>query len=145
MAKDLEWAELYDYVKYEIFGYEKNMSLSKYCVLRLKGLKNGKFMANNNSKGDGNYTFKEILIVFKLMKGKLKSYLSNDLNFKDEKHKINGVMFIVENELNEVVLKLRKAEKQTEKIETIDIVESDSEYVRRENNTNVSNKLKNLW
>ena len=144
MARDLEWEELYNYVKFEIFGYDKSISLSKYCILRLKGLRNGKFIANNKLSGDGNYTYKEILIVFKLTRGKTLNYLSNSLNFKDEQHKINGVMFIVENEINEIVLKLRSAKKQQDNVVNVEVVESNAEYVKRENKA-ISNKLKDLW
>ena len=45
-----EWDELYQYIKKDILQYDDNKKLPKWFVLRLKGLNQGKFCANNNIK-----------------------------------------------------------------------------------------------
>ena len=44
----VEWDNLYQYVRFNILGYDKNQSLSKKMVLRLRGLSFNKYMDNNN-------------------------------------------------------------------------------------------------
>ena len=142
--QDKYWKELYFYVKKEILNYDDEIGLPKFAVLRLKGLTNGKFMANKKTDNNGKYTFKEILIVFKLLKGKIKSYLSDDTKFKDEQHRINGVIYIVEKEMNEIILKLRKNIQQQENVNRVEVSDKEVEYVKRDD-VGVKNKLKNLW
>ena len=44
-----DWDELYQYIKKDIFEYT-DQALPKYMILRLKGLVEGKFMANKYTK-----------------------------------------------------------------------------------------------
>ena len=39
-----EWNELCEYVKRDILGYDKDIKFPKFLILRLKGLKEGKFI-----------------------------------------------------------------------------------------------------
>ena len=45
-----QWDKLYFYVHDVIMGYDEKTALDRYLVLRLKGLKEGKFIANNKTK-----------------------------------------------------------------------------------------------
>ena len=63
-----EWDELYQYIKKDILQYDDNKKLPKWFVLRLKGLNQGKFCANNNIKSLGYYGFDVILLTFKIKK-----------------------------------------------------------------------------
>ena len=44
-----QFNELYSYVHDVIMGYDEKTALDRYFVLRLKGLKEGKFIANNKT------------------------------------------------------------------------------------------------
>lgn len=111
-----EWDAIYDYVRYNILGYDENQSLSTTMVLRLKGLLNNKFMANNNTEDTANYSYKVVLNTFKFCSPEIKRSLM-DVNFKNETHKFNYIIKIVESNLNTVYLRMKNAEKVKNEIE----------------------------
>ena len=80
-----QWNELYSYVHDVIMGYDEKTALDRYFVLRLKGLKEGKFIANNKTKLYGEYTFQEILATFMYCK----SEIVKGLTFNDFKTELN--------------------------------------------------------
>lgn len=137
-----DWKELYQYVKKEIVCYPDELKLSKYFILRLKGLSQGKFISNKKTESMGAYEFKDILLTFKLCKLKIKDCL-NSMNFKDESHKVNTIMMFVEKEINDVVLRLKNKVKTTEKVQEVEIKEI-NEYKGSENKK-THKKLDNLW
>lgn len=138
-----DFDELYQYIRGDLLKYG-NLPLSKNAVLRIKGLREGKQFANKNSKSFGEYQYREILITAKICRAKLESYLSNEYKFKDENHKINGIFYIIEGEINNVVLKLRKEKLKEKKIDNVDLEEYNVSYVQREPKK-INNKLKDLW
>lgn len=143
MAKDLDWDELYNYVKIEILNYT-DKKMPKDMILRLIGLKDGKFFANNNVKIEAKYDYKLILLTFKLMKGTILNYL-NSVEFKDERHKINCIMKIIESEINNVKDRIESKKKSEEKLLETDFshqVHEQSNYTKKSTQTG---KLKNLW
>lgn len=142
-----DWCELYEYVKIKVMGYSEDMKLPQFMVLRLKGLGSGKFMANKKQESMANYPDTTILTTFKICKGAINGYISrNQSKFKDEKHKFNGIMIIVENEINDVVMRLKKAEKSKDKIEESDLsyqAQEGAEYKKKD--TKENKKLDSLW
>ena len=138
--------ELYRYVKKDIFEYDDTQKLPKYMILRLKGLKEGKFIANNKIKAMADYDYKHILYTFKINKMKIKQIIKSD-SFKNEQHKFNTIMIIVEREINDVVERLRRSEKSKEKIEKIDLANVTHEGADYKNKSNkkINNNLKELW
>lgn len=143
MPKDLDWEELYNYVKIEILNYQ-DKKMPKEMILRLVGLKDGKFYANKNIKKEATYTYKLILLTFKLMKGTIFNYLNNN-EIKDERHKINLIMKIVESEINNVKDRIESKKKSEEKLSEIDLshqVHEQSNYIKK---SKYNNKLKKLW
>jgi len=145
-SKDWEdWCELYEYVKKEIMGYTQDMKLSTTMILRLKGLNKGQFLANPKLKPMASYDFKTILYTFKICKPKILDWFKyNDMNFKDEQHKFNSSMVFVEREINDVVIRLKKAKKIQEKTENVDLTHMDNEvaeYTKKSKDT----KLNDLW
>jgi hypothetical protein len=137
--------ELYQYIKKEIFEYT-DQSLPKYMILRLKGLSEGKFMANNYVKPMAKYDYKQILYTFKINKMKLKEIVKSS-NFKNEQHKFNTIMLIVEKDINDVVNRLKQIAKSEEKIEKIDLTNATHEGADYKNKTNkkLNNELEELW
>lgn len=138
------WEELYYYVK-KLMGYDDNQSLSRDMVLRLKGLSAGKFMANNNVKDNANYSYKIILLTFKYCHSSIQRALSS-VSFVDENHKFNYVIKIVESNLNTVYMRMKNAQENKEKTESIPMnvaTHSGADYKRK--TKDVSSRLKDLW
>ena len=136
-----QWNELYSYVHDVIMGYDEKTALDRYFVLRLKGLKEGKFIANNKTKLYGEYTFQEILATFIYCKNEIvKGLTFND--FKDTQHKINYIMFLVELQLNMIRERMRNKVKEEKQIEQVEIAEqSKIKYVNKKDKKKKPNKL----
>ena len=136
-----QWNKLYSYIHDVIMGYDEKTALDRYFVLRLKGLKEGKFIANNKTKLYGEYTFQEILATFMYCKSEIvKGLTFND--FKDNQHKINYIMFLVELQLNMIRERIRNKAKEEKQIEQIEIAEqSKIKYVNKKDKKKKPNKL----
>lgn len=143
--KDQEmWDALYKYVRHNVMGYDEKQSLSRNMVLRLKGLLNNKFMANNNIEDTADYSYEVVLNTFKFCSPDIQRGLRNN-NFTDENHKFNYVLRIVESNLNTVYMRMKNAEKIRKEIEDNDvgvIVHSEAEYKPKKK---VKNKFADLW
>ena len=141
-----EWDDLYQYVKNEIMGYDENQALSSTMALRLKGLLTNKFIENNNTESTANYSYETILNTFKFCSPDIKRALRTN-NFKDEMHRFNFILKIVERNINDVYLRMKSVEKAKEDAENtiVDTVEyTGAEYQKKTIETN--NKLLNdLW
>lgn len=142
-----EWDELYEYVKFKILEYSPEMNLSKFIVLRLKGLAEGRFLSNKKIKPLANYDFKTILLTFKAYKFEIMNGLANNrTKFKDEQHKFNYIMVIIESNINTIVLRLENAKKAKQKAEMVSIDHIFTEGAEYKTKTKETNKnLKDLW
>lgn len=107
-----DWESLYYYVK-NIMGYDENQALSNAMVLRLKGLLTNKFMENKNIESTANYSYETILNAFKYSSFDIQKALRTN-SFKDEQHKFNYILKIVEKNINDVYVKMRNIEKAKE-------------------------------
>lgn len=116
-----DFDKLYQYVK-KILGYSDDMALPKFMVMRLKGLKDGKFIANNKTKSKASYDYYTIYLTFIYCKDKIQKALQTK-KFANEQNKFNYIMAIVENNINDVVIRLKNAKKVEEKIKTSEIVD----------------------
>ena len=114
-----EFDKLYQYVK-KILGYSEDMALSKFMVMRLKGLKDGKFIANNKTKTMASYDYNVIYFTFAYCKDKIQ-YALQTKSFANEQNKFNYIMAIIENNINDVVIRLQNAKKSEEKIQNTEI------------------------
>lgn len=113
-----DWLELCKYVKKEILEYDDNMKFPQYLVLKLQGIKKGQHIANNNIKAQANYDDKTLLYTFKLCKRKIITYLhQNEKKIKNEQHKINLIIKMIEPEINDVYLRLQEAKKVKSRVE----------------------------
>jgi hypothetical protein len=149
-----EWDDLYQYVRSEILQYPTDIALSKHMVMRLKGLREGKFYANKTHKPMGSYPYPTILLTFKLCKQQILNALTTK-KFTNEQNKINYIMVIIENNINDMALRLKAKEKnekvakeQIDKV-NIDIVEKNNmpqpTKTTKEANANFSNLTKGMW
>lgn len=138
-----DWESLYYYVK-KIMGYDENQALSSAMVLRLKGLLTNKFIENNKIEASANYSYETILNAFKYSSLDINKALRTN-NFKDESHKFNYILKIVEKNINTVYVRMRNAEKAKEEAKntTIEVpIHTGAEFKPRENK---KDKFTNLW
>lgn len=139
-----EWDELYQYIKKDILKYDDKMILPRWFVLRLKGLKDGKFCANKKTKSLGEYSFYIILLTFKINKFNIINSINNN-KFKDEKHKINYIMAIIENNINDTCQRLNKLKKAEQKCEDMDVFINNNKANYNKKTKSVTNsRLKGL-
>ena len=140
-----DWEALYFYVK-KLLGYDENQALSSTMVLRLKGLLTNKFIENNNIESTANYYYETILNTFKFCSQETQKALRTN-NFKDEMHRFNYILKIIEKNINTVYLRMKNVEKTKEEAKntTIDAANHiGAEYQRK--TKEVNNKLLNdLW
>lgn len=139
-----DWETLYMYVKSNIMGYDENQALSNTMVLRLKGLLTNKFIENNNIESTANYSYEVILNTFKFCKLDIDKALRTN-NFKDEMHRFNYLLKIVENNINTVYVKMKGVQKSEEKIEEIDTTIANYTGVKYESRKNKEDKFSDLW
>lgn len=116
----IAWENLYNYVRFNIMGYDENQALSSAMVLRLKGLLTNKFMENNNIEAKANYSYETILNTFKYSSLDIQRAIRTN-NFKDESHKFNYILKIVEKNINTVYMKMKNAEKAKEEAKNMAI------------------------
>lgn len=138
-----DWETLYFYVK-NLLGYDENQALSSTMVLRLKGLLTNKFMENGNIKDGANYSYEVILNTFKFCSPDIQKALRTN-SFKDEQHKFNYVLKIVEKNINTVYMKMKNIEKAKEEAKntTVEIpVHTGAKFKPKEKKTD---KFSNLW
>lgn len=143
------WDDLYEYVRSKVMGYDENQSLSTPMVLRLKGLLTGKFMENGSVRDRANYTYETILYTFKFCSQSIRTALQS-VSFKDEMHKFNYMLRIVERNINDVYLRLKNAKRSEERVENMktDVLHHEgAEYVApKESTVQKSNpNLEGLW
>ena len=139
-----DWDLLYTYVKRNIMGYDENQALSSTMVLRLKGLLTGKFIENNNTENKANYSYETILNTFKYCKPDIDRALRTN-SFKNEQHKFLYITKIVENNINNVYVRMRNAEKAKEEAKNITVeipIYKSAEYKPREKK---KDKFSDLW
>lgn len=140
----MAWDELYTYVRKNIMGYDDNQALSNAMVLRLKGLLTNKFMENNNIQSTANYSYETILNTFKYSSIDIKKAIRTN-NFKDESHKFNYILKIVEKNINTVYVRMKNAEKAKEEAKAMTIeapTHTGAEFKPREKK---KDKFTDLW
>ena len=138
-----DWEALYFHVK-RLLGYDENQALSSTMVLRLKGLLTNKFIENKNIESTANYSYETILNTFKYSSFDIQKALKSN-NFKDESHKFNYILKIVEKNINTVYMKMKNLEKAKEEAKNV-VVEmpthTGAEFKPKEKK---ENKFSNLW
>lgn len=141
-----DWDELYEYVRSKVMGYDKNQSLEPYIVLRLKGLVDGKTIANKKIKDKAHYSYKLILNTFKYCMPDIQRAVGR-IAFKDTCGKFNYIMRIVENNINTVYMRMKNVEKAKEeaiKTSAIEPAYKDVQY-KPKKQTVKTDKFSDLW
>lgn len=147
------WFALDEYIRTNVMDYDENQGLNRNMVLRLKGLRYGQAIGNNNLHKYSNYTFGVILNTFKVCMPKIKRALATK-NFDGDMNKFNYVMAIVENNISDVYARMKNAEQVKERAINTDmsaVVNSDLTSVYKEktikesNAPKTKNKFSDLW
>lgn len=137
------WEALYFYVK-NLLGYDENQALSSTMVLRLKGLLTNKFIENNAIESTTNYSYEVILNTFKYCSADIQKALRVN-NFKDEMHRFNYLLKIVEKNINTVYVKMKNVEKAKEEAKNTMVempTHTSAEFKPREKK---KDKFSDLW
>lgn len=143
-----DFDKLYQYVK-KILGYGEDMALSKFMVMRLRGMSTGKFYANNKTKSTAAYDYNTIYLTFVYCKDKIAQAL-NTKKFETEQNKFNYIMAIVDNNINDVAIRLKNAKKNEEKIQKIEVVDYEvkakkNSQSKTETNNTFTSLTDGLW
>lgn len=141
-----DWESLYQYVKKNVMGYDENQALSKQMVLRLKGLLTNKFIENNNIQDSANYSYETVLNTFKSCSPTIQNALRTN-RFKDEMHKFNFVLKIVERNINDIYIRMKNVEKAKEEakrmiFDSVDYIGAEYQRKTKESNNKL---LDDLW
>ena len=111
MSRDKEWSDLYEYVQ-KLLGYNYDFAMPKEFLLRLRGLSEGKFIANNNIDSKAKYSFEVIRYTFMVCSQEIKNALKNN-KFQNETHKFNYILKIVEKNIDDVNNRVSKRSSNT--------------------------------
>jgi len=142
------WNSLYEYVKNDILQYGSDKALSTYCVYRLKSMQYGKFMYKSKNKNNGKiiYPFIAILYTFKIKKNVILSYFDRT-EFTDERHKINGMMSIISNSINDVIDMVKKQSQQKKELKNLNITnkQNSSKAAYKKRTKEINKTMEDLW
>ncbi len=144
-----EWLELCQYVHDEILQYNSSLKISKHFILRLRGLNKGQFIANKKSSPQAEYPYPVILLTFKAKKHEIQYALKNNAgNFKDENHKVNYIMSIIENSINDIIMRMKQKQETETKLDELNLestLHDKADYKSKNKKNKVSEKLEGLW
>lgn len=144
--EEKKFKELCEYVKKEIMGYDENQKLSKHMCLRLRGMKDGKFIANRTTPSMAHYSYDIILLTFKYIKHHGLDNLLISKKFNSEEHKFNYIMVIISNNINTVYNKVKKIREEQNRSDNIKVVELPNYKNKYESTPKKVNKdLEKFW
>ena len=145
-VEEKKFKELCEYVKKEIMGYDENQKLSKHMCLRLRGMKDGKFIANKTTPSMAHYSYDIILLTFKYIKHHGLDNLLIGKKFNSEEHKFNYIMVIISNNINTVYNKVKKIREEQNRSDNIKVVELPNYKNKYESTPKKVNKdLEKFW
>lgn len=106
-VEEIDWRKCYEKFR-ELLGYDSSITLSNHAVMRIKGLRVGKYIPNgsNTTSIKAGYTYDVILKTLMFCSSHIRSALKNT-NFKDENHKIDYCMKIVTNNIDFINTKIK--------------------------------------
>lgn len=152
-SENSDWDAVYQYFKKEILGLSETVPLDQHAVKRLLGLRLGMYFPNatNTRILPRGYDFKTILVCLKVVKPKIRAYIST-ANFFNNRHKIDAIMRFVTSEINDVAQRMEAQKRANEKLAqdtaetktTFDYVEKLKTQKEKENN-DVSKNIESLF
>lgn len=143
-----DWIDLCKYIEKKIMKYDENQTLTTAFCRRLRGLRVGTFAGKVPNTKKCDYPYKVIYYTF-VTKSQDILKACESIRFKDESHKINYIMQIVENSINDVYERMKKKAEATRIIEeapvdnTFVLAVEGAEYKKKEQKKDTS--LEGLW
>lgn len=132
------WDKTYMLAK-DWLDLEPGQNLSRYFVLRLKGLRIGKYMPTNDNTHitKRGYSFEVIYRTMQLCTPAVRKAVV-EKSFSDDNHRTNYIMRIVESKINLVNSRIKESAKAEQRLkeDTQDQVERRAEYKRKSNKNN---------
>ena len=107
---------------------------------------NGKFMANNSVKDCANYSYGVVLNAFKYSLPDIQRAM-HSVHFKNESHKFNYIMRIVDGNLNTVYMRMKNVNTQKQEAKRIsgnEVGHKDVEYKPKEKQKG-RDRFSDLW
>lgn len=143
-----DWDSLYEYVRVEILGYDKRQKLNNHIIMRLQGLRFGKYKPRKNDLMIDNegYPYKVILSTFKLKKLDILKSI-NMKSFDSDNGKFDYIIAIISNSINDVYKRYKYKEQSKEQLYNlcIDIKQNKEFNNNKLNNDKVANLLTDLF
>ena len=141
-----EWDELYEYVRSNILKYDNTQAIPRSLILRLKGLSTGKYIENRSIQDKAKYSYKTVLYTFKACETTILNAIRIK-SFRDETAKFNYICKIVENNLNDVYMRLQRAKKSQEGVSQADtqVLNHQSSTYKSKQNKKQNKRLEELW
>lgn len=126
-----EFNLVYDYIRFDLLGYTKEMKMPRPFTSRLYGIACGQVYYTPPKKLKDEdmpiiYSFKIILATLIEYRPKIE-YCLKTMRFVDESHKVNTILKIVENNINTIYIREINRQKEKLKIDAID-----EKYIARE-------------
>lgn len=114
-----EWDKCYMYFK-DLLGVKEGENLDEFAVLRVLGLRVGKYTPNgDNVRGvKRGYDFETILMTMKFCSLNIRTAFGT-MSFKDQSHKVNYAMKLVTDNVNFVAEKLERRRVADRKLDVI--------------------------
>ncbi len=142
------WNELYEYVKRDVLGYSGCMQLSSHTRNSLQRLRNGGIIRVNGKITNNGYPYKIILLTFKVKKNDIDRSIESK-HFDSEIQKINYIMAIIKNSINDVYIRYMEREKRDAMISKQKEIEFKSsnkvEYIKKSEVNNKNDLFNDIW
>jgi len=141
------WDLVYRYFRKELLELDETTPLQQHEIKRLLGLRLGTYYPSGTNTRilPRGYSFETILVTMKVIKPKIRGYLTTG-NFANHKHRVDGILRFIAGEINDVQKRLDAQVKSNEKLKKDVIVDEFDYYAdlkRKEENT--SNGIKSLF
>lgn len=115
MSEFPKWDKLYRYVQVEILQLGEK-PLSKHTIMRLQSFRKGKYI--NKKKNESRvYTYDEIYYTFVFTKTLIMDALRK-IDFKNDSHRIDYIMVIISNHINDISDRINRKVRANEMLES---------------------------
>lgn len=140
-----EFNLVYDYIRFDLLGYTKEMAMPKAFTSRLYGIACGKVYYTPSQKGKDEgmpiiYSFKMILATLIEYRPQIE-YCLKTIRFKDEAHRVNTILKIIGDNINTIYIREINRKKEALKMDAVDT----EHMVREVQPYNKESKLKDKF
>lgn len=118
-SEERDWDDCYEKFR-EVLGYNTELALNNYAVMRLRGLRVGKYMPNGENVKNikRGYPYKVIYRAILWKAADIRQSLAK-ANIKDNQHRINYAMTIIIKEIDYVYMKFKAQERSNKMLDKL--------------------------